>query len=621
MALPSVLICVGIIPGIDMPQPEAALHSEDHNSDLFLGIERSLTGKKWLTRPVDERIALAISQRLGLPEVVGRVLSARHIGLDEAEQYFNPTLRTLLPDPSTLKDMDAGAERLAKAIMQSERVAVFGDYDVDGATSSALLIRFFRAVGSDIVLYVPDRLKEGYGPNTDALLKLRDDGVSLVVTVDCGTASHEPLKAAADAGIDVIVVDHHVAEAKLPAVSALINPNRLDETGTLGQLAAVGVTFLLLVALNRTLRQAGWYESRPEPNLLDWLDIVALGTVCDMVPLTGVNRALVSQGLKVMAKRGNAGLCALGDVAGLNESPGTFHAGFIFGPRVNAGGRIGASDLGARLLSSNDQAEVHMLAEKLDGLNKERQEIEAGVLEAAIASVEKTDQSNMPLVIACGEGWHPGVIGIVASRLKERYNLPAIVIALDEEFGVASGRSVSGIDLGAAVIAARQAGLLTKGGGHKMAAGFTVAREKLDALSAFFAEQISSLIDTAGIVPTLMLDGAIQAGGATVEMIETLEMAGPFGSGNPEQKFAISNAQIAYANLVGRDKTHLQVSLTGDGGGKLQGICFRATDTPIAQTLLNHNGAPFHIAGRLRLNTWQGVTRPQILIDDVAAVW
>ena len=607
-----------------MSQPETVSHSAEIDSEAFLGVEQSLTGKRWLARPADDRIALAMAQRSGIPEIVGRVLSARHIGLDEVADYFNPTLRTSLPDPSSLKDMDVGAERLASAIMQGERVAVFGDYDVDGATSSALLLRFFRAIGSELMLYVPDRLKEGYGPNTDALLKLRSDGVSVVVTVDCGTSSHEPLKAAADAGMDVIVVDHHVAEAKLPQSTALINPNRLDETGEYGQLAAVGVTFLLLVALNRTLRDAGWYTSRSEPNILDWLDIVALGTVCDMVPLTRVNRALVSQGFKVMARRGNAGICALGDIVGLNETPGTFHAGFIFGPRVNAGGRIGASDLGARLLSSDDPAEAHMLAERLDSLNKERQEIEAGVLEAAILAVEKTGETalaNMPLVIASGEGWHPGVIGIVASRLKERYNLPAIVIALDADHGVASGRSISGIDLGAAVIAARQAGLLEKGGGHKMAAGFTVHREKLDALSAFLAERIGAAIDTAGIFPKLMLDGAIQVGGATVDMIETLEKAGPFGSGNAEPKFAIANARIAYANMVGKEKTHLQVTLTDDGGSKLKGICFRATDTPIAQTLMNHNGAPFHVAGRLRLNTWQGNTSPQIQIDDVAPVW
>ena len=604
-----------------MTQPKTVSHSAENESEAFLGVEKSLTGKRWLARSADDRIALAIAQRLDVSEIVGRVLSARNIGLDEAEAYFNPTLKAQLPDPSSLKDMDVGAERLASAIMQGEHVAVFGDYDVDGATSSALLLRFFRAVGSEITLYVPDRLKEGYGPNTEALLKLRSDGVSVVVTVDCGTAAYEPLKAAADAGMDVVVVDHHVAEAKLPQSIALINPNRLDESGEFSQLAAVGVTFLLLVALNRTLRDAGWFKNRPEPNLLDWLDIVALGTVCDMVPLTGVNRALVSQGFKVMARRGNAGICALGDITGLDEPPGTFHAGFIFGPRVNAGGRIGASDLGARLLSSDDKAETHMLAERLDGLNKERQEIEAGVLETALLAAEKTDQSNMPVVIASGEGWHPGVIGIVASRLKERYNLPAIVIALDAEKGVASGRSITGVDLGATVIAARQAGLLEKGGGHKMAAGFTVSRDKLDALSAFLAERIGADIDSAGIVPKLMLDGAIQAGGATVDMIETLEMAGPFGSGNAEPKFAIANARIAYANLVGKEKTHLQVTLTDDGGSKLKGICFRATDTPIAKTLMEHGGAPFHIVGRLRLNTWQGNTSPQLLIDDVAAVW
>ncbi len=605
--------------------PVTAKSPTETEETAFLGVEKSLTGKRWLMRDADDRTALALSQRLSVPEIVGRVLSARGIGLDGVENHFNPTLRALLPDPSSLKDMDAGAERLASAIMQGEKVAVFGDYDVDGATSSALLIRFFRSVGSDLTLYVPDRLKEGYGPNEQAFNKLRDQGVSVVVTVDCGTAAHDSLQVAADAGIDVIVADHHVAEAALPNAVAIVNPNRLDETGTHGQLAAVGVTFLLLVALNRTLRDAGWYASRPEPSLMDWLDLVALGTVCDMVPLTGVNRALVTQGLKVMSRRGNAGLRALGDVAGLTEPPGTFHAGFIFGPRVNAGGRVGQSELGARLLSCDDPAEAFAFAERLDAFNKERQDIEAGVLEAAIETVEKTDEridrANMPLVMACGEGWHPGVIGIVASRLKERYNLPSFVVAFDGEQGVASGRSVSGVDMGAAVIAARQAGLLVKGGGHKMAAGFTVERDRLDDVTAFLSERISEAIDGAGIVPKLMLDGAVQARAVNTRLIEVLEKAGPFGSGNAEPKFVIANARITYADLVGKDKSHLRCGMTDEGGGRLNGIAFRATDTPMAQTLLKHDGAPFHIAGRLRLNTWQGVSRPQILIDDAAPVW
>ncbi|MEX2451683.1 MAG: single-stranded-DNA-specific exonuclease RecJ [Rhodospirillales bacterium] len=604
-----------------MAGPAAVFAEPDSGQAAFLGVEKSLTGKRWLARPADDRLALALSQRLNVSDVIGRVLTARGIGLEGAADYFNPTLRASLPDPSILKDMDIGAERLASAIMQGERVAVFGDYDVDGATSSALLLRFFRAVGADLALYVPDRLKEGYGPNEAALLKLRGQGVSVVVTVDCGTAAHEPLRAAAEAGLDVIVVDHHVAETHLPKSTALINPNRLDEPGTLGQLAAVGVTFLLLVALNRTLRGAGWYRTRPEPNLLDWLDLVALGTICDVVPLTGINRALVTQGLKVLGRRGNAGLRALADVAGLAEPPGTFHAGFIFGPRVNAGGRIGASDLGARLLSCDDDAEAFALAERLDTLNSERRNIEARVLEEAILTVEGRDPSNMPLVMACGEGWHPGVIGIVASRLKDRYNMPAIVVALDAEKGVASGRSVTGVDLGAAVIAARQAGLLEKGGGHKMAAGFTVLRDKLDDLSAFLAERIGAAIDAGGIVPRLLLDGSIQAGGATRELIDTLERAGPFGSGNPEPKFVISNARIAWADLIGKEKNHLRCTLKDEGGGSVQAICFRAVDTPIAKALLAHDGAPFHVAGRLRLNTWQGVSKPQLLIDDAAPVW
>jgi len=560
-----------------------------------------------------------MAQRLGLPEVVGRVLAARGVGLEDADAFLNPTLRGLLPDPSRLKDMDGAADRLAAAVMGGEVIGIFGDYDVDGATSSALLRRFISAVGGRVQIHIPDRLKEGYGPNTPALLKLKADGAGVVVTVDCGTAAHEPLGAARDAGLDVIVVDHHAAEAKLPPAIAVINPNRLDDDSGQGQLAAVGVTFLLVVAVNRALRAAGWYDGRPEPDLTAWLDLVALGTVCDVVPLTGLNRALVVQGLKVMGRRTNPGLRALGDVAGLNEPPGTYHAGFLLGPRINAGGRIGAPDLGSRLLGTDDADEAMEISLRLDELNQERQGIEAAVLATAIAQVEQAGDGLGPLILAAGDGWHPGVIGIVAGRLKDRFNRPACVVALDGDTGTGSGRSVSGVDLGAAIIAATQAGVLVKGGGHKMAAGFTVEAGKLKELEAFLSERVATDIREGGIRPSLYLDGAVKPKAADMNLIEILQQVGPFGAGNPEPRFVIPAATLSYAAVVG--DRHVRGFITGEGGGRLGAISFNSLDTPLGQALLKSDGAPLHIAGRLKVNSWQGRTSAQLHIDDAAPAW
>ncbi|HKO06796.1 MAG TPA: single-stranded-DNA-specific exonuclease RecJ, partial [Alphaproteobacteria bacterium] len=414
-------------------------------NEAFLGVERSFCGRRWTARGLDDRAALALAQRLELPEPVARVLAGRGIGLEEAESFLNPTLRALLPDPFHLRDMERAAARIADAVMAGEPIGVFGDYDVDGATSSALLKRFFAALGVPIRIYIPDRLKEGYGPNAPALLRLKAEGIRLVITVDCGTAAFEPLAVAADAGLAVIVVDHHVGEPKLPSAHAVVNPNRLDETSPHRQLAAVGVAFLLVVAVNRTLREAGWYRLRCEPDLMQWLDLVALGTVCDVVPLTGVNRALVVQGLKIMARRANPGLAALADVARLDERPSAYHLGFLLGPRVNAGGRVGEADLGARLLCTSDPQEARELAGRLDGYNQERQEIEAAVLQEAIAAVDA--MATGKIVFAAAAGWHPGVIGIVASRLRERFNRPACVVALGGGVGKGSGRSVPGVAL------------------------------------------------------------------------------------------------------------------------------------------------------------------------------
>ncbi len=584
-----------------------------------LGVERSLTGRRWVARPHSERDALALSQRHALPEIVGRVLAARGVGLDDADAFLGSRLRDILPDPSHLLDMDAAVERLASAVMQGERIAVFGDYDVDGATSAALFMRYMKAVQCRSRLYVPDRLTEGYGPNAKALLGLLAEGVSLVVTVDCGTTAHEPLDIARKAGLDVIVVDHHVAEPALPPAVAVVNPNRLDETSPHGQMAAVGVLFLVLVGLSRALRQAGWFRNRPEPNLLTWLDLVALGTVCDVVPLTGVNRAFVAQGLKVMAQRGNAGLRVLSDVAGVREAPGTYHLGFVLGPRINAGGRIGHSELGARLLSIEDDGEVQQIAMKLDAFNRERQAIEMAVMQSAIEQVEARQPVGRAVLLAAGTGWHPGVLGIVASRLRERFNRPAFVASIDGGTATGSGRSVPGVDLGAAVIAARQAGLLQKGGGHPMAAGFTADAANLDAFEAFVGRRIADRVTEVTAEPRLRLDGSIDIKAASVGLARDLERVGPYGSGNAEPRFAIAGAMIAHAEPAGTG--HLRVMLSGREGGRLKAIAFRAMDSELGTALLAHSGKPFHIAGKLRIDTWGGGERPQFFIDDAAPVW
>jgi single-stranded-DNA-specific exonuclease len=590
----------------------------------FLGVENSLEGKLWLERAVDGRAAMALAQRLGVPEMVARVLAGRDISLDAAPAFLNPTLRDLMPNPSKFTDMDRAAERIAAAIVQGEAVGIFGDYDVDGATSSALLVRFIRAVGGRTLVYIPDRLKEGYGPNAPALAKLANDGASIVLTVDCGTAAHTPLAEARAHGLDVIVVDHHTAEARLPPAFAVVNPNRLDDDSGQGHLAAVGVAYMLVVAINRELRAGGWYAKRPEPDLMQWLDLVALGTVADVVPLAGLNRALVTQGTKIMARRANAGIAALSDVAGVDEAPSAYHLGFVFGPRVNAGGRVGTPGLGAKLLATDDASEAMTIAHKLNQLNRERQEIEAAVLDDALDRIAADSGGPGALVFTTGEGWHPGVVGIVASRLKDRYNRPACVLALDPDTGLASGsgRSVSGVDLGAMVIAAGQAGIIEKGGGHAMAAGFTVAAGRLAEFRAFLDERIDARVREAGIRPTLKLDGALTTAGAYLDLAESLAELGPFGSGNPEPRFALAHARVTYADRVGEN--HVRCTLESPEGGpksKLSGICFRSTDRPLGQALLAAGGKSMHVAGRLRVNSWQGRSSAQLLIEDAQPLW
>lgn len=588
------------------------------DGDAFLGVARSASGRLWRRRAGDERLGLAIAQRLGLSDLMGQLLAARGQDLDSADSYLTPRLRDLMPDPAQFKDMAAASARLADAIEAGEQIAIFGDYDVDGATSTALLTRFLRAVGArPPLVYVPDRMKEGYGPNVPALQALRDQGARIVVTVDCGITAFAPLEAAKAAGLDVIVVDHHVAEPRLPVAVAVVNPNRLDEPKGYGQLAAVGVAFLVVVALNRTLRQRGHYsEARPEPDLLQWLDIVALGTVADVVPLTGINRALVTQGLKVMAARGNAGLVALSEVARINEKPSAYHAGFLLGPRVNAGGRVGRSDLGARLLATDDLAEARVLAAELDALNTERRAIETTVLEAAIAAAEAQAADSPYLICVAGSDWHAGVIGIVAGRLKERYQRPSCVIALENGIGKGSGRSVGNIHLGNAIIAAREAGILEKGGGHAMAAGFEVAEDRLAELQAFLASRFDTHMNGERLIPVLDLDAAIQPRAATTDFVGALERMGPFGAGNAEPRFVLPDVRLAFADIVGG--AHLRLQIEGADGARLKAIAFRAAENELGALLTTARGQRLHLAGHLRRDTWQGRDSVQLIVEDAA---
>ena len=588
----------------------------------FLGIEQSLTGRRWAARLGDERAALAIAQRHGLPDAVARLLAARDVDLEGVPDFLDPTLRKFLPDPLHLKDMDVAVARLVRAVREGERIVVFGDYDVDGATSSALLLRFFRAVGGNIGVYIPDRRLEGYGPNAPALLKLRQEGADVVVTVDCGVTAFEPLAEAKRAGLDLIVIDHHQAEIALPDAIAVVDPNRIDDTSPHKQMAAVGVAFLLCVGVNRALREVGWYTTeRPEPDLRQWLDLVALGTVCDVVPLTGVNRALVRQGLLVMAQRRNAGLTALADVARLNETPGAYHLGFLLGPRVNAGGRVGQADLGARLLSSDDPHEVGALAVRLDEFNAERRAIEREVLDQAIGRIEGLygpDRKGLPSALVVeSEGWHVGVIGIVASRLVERYGRPTFVIGMDGELGKGSGRSVRGVDLGAAVIAARQSGLLVNGGGHAMAAGLTVMRSALPDLAKFLDERIAPQLGTAPAVRELGIDAALTPGAATQELVGMIERAGPFGAGNALPRFALTSVRVSYAQPVGEG--HVRCTLVGAERGKIDAIAFRAGQTALGPALLDPARPVLHVAGALRIDRYGGRESVRLQIDDAAS--
>ncbi len=575
----------------------------------FLNVAASATGRRWIGPSVEEdRLSEAMTQATGLPAPLCRTLVRRGIGAEDATTFLAPTLRDLLPDPHAMRDMEKAAARFLHAVATREKIAIFADYDVDGGTSAALIITWLRDMGLPSTLYIPDRIDEGYGPNDEAMEMLARDH-DLIICVDCGTLSHGPIAAAK--GADVVVLDHHLGGETLPGALAVVNPNRQDESGDLGHLCAAGVVFLMLVESNRQLRAKG----EKGPDMMAMLDLVALATVADVAPLIGVNRAFVRQGLTVMARRQRIGLTALADVAGLDATPTSYHLGFLLGPRVNAGGRIGKADLGARLLATIDRHEATALAARLDQLNTERREVEAQVRDLAFEQATERGLDG-PLVWAAGEGWHPGVVGIVAARLKEATNRPAVVIGLDGPEGKGSGRSVSGIDLGAAIQRTAAEGLLIKGGGHKMAAGLTVARDQLESamqrLGDLLAKQGAGDIGPAD----LRLDGILMPGAATVELIDQIENAGPFGAGAPAPRFAFPDCQILFAKQVGAN--HLKISF-GDGlGARIDAISFGAMDGPLGPMLMGHNGARFHLAGRLEINIWQGRQSVQLRLEDAA---
>lgn len=602
--------------------------AQRHDSDpepedggkFFLGVRQSATGRAWRDRlsPELARLGAAIARGNDLPELLGRILAGREVTPETCAAFLEPTLRELMPDPSRLTDMDAAAGRIADAVRNGEPVAIFGDYDVDGATSAALLARFLRAVGSDADIYIPDRIFEGYGPNIEALRTLQQRGAKLLVCVDCGSASHEALDWAKANGLDAIVFDHHQIGGERPPAVALVNPNRQDDLSGCGVLAAVGVTYLAVVAINRLLRKTGWYANgRAEPDLLAWLDLVALGTVCDVVPLSGLNRAFVVKGLLALRRSQNPGLAALAELAGGAAAPDAWSLGFILGPRINAGGRIGRADLGAQLLATEEPGKARDIAATLDRLNSERQEIERRIVHEAMAEAEASlgSRAQDPVVLVTGQDWHPGVVGLVATRLKDRFRRPALAIAFDEAgMGTGSARSIPGVDLGRVVREALASGLIVKGGGHAMAAGLTVDRQKLSELRAFLHEKMSASVLDAHEIDWLRIDGAMTAAGAGVDFFNTLACAGPYGCGNPEPCFAFPGHRITYAKIVGRG--HVRCTLSAADGSRITAIAFRAEGQPLGDFLLAERRALVHVAGHLRLSHWSGRTRVELQIAD-----
>ncbi len=588
----------------------------------FLGVTRSALGRPWRDRLDAAGLgrAEALAQVEGIPDVLARLLAGRGVEPADAARFLEPRLRDLLPDPATLTGMDAAADRLATAAQRGERVAIFGDYDVDGACSAALLAGFLTQAGARPRIHIPDRLIEGYGPNPEAIAMLAGEGATLLVTVDCGTTSHELLAQARRLGLDVVVLDHHQAPERLPEVEALVNPNRQDDLSGLGHLCAAGVVFLALVATNRALRVRGFWAGRTEPDLLAALDLVALATVADVVPLTGLNRAFVRQGLAILRGRARPGLVALMDVAGLDGPVQPWHLGFLLGPRINAGGRIGDAALGARLLLTEDEIEARGIAAELNRLNQERQEIERHAVAEAVAEADYrlSLQPDQPVLLAGSADWHPGIVGLVAARLKERFRRPAFALAINGEGGATgSGRSVAGVDLGRAVRAAMEAGLAVKGGGHAMAAGVTLAAGQSESFLAFLTERLAAEVAAAGEAQALLIDGALSAGGASPRLIAEIDKAGPFGSGAPEPVFVFPSHRLTDVIEIGSGG-HLRVRLKAGDGASIGGIVFRAAQEPLGQALLAARGETVHLAATLTLNRWGGNESAELRVLDIA---
>ncbi|MGH6672099.1 MAG: single-stranded-DNA-specific exonuclease RecJ [Xanthobacteraceae bacterium] len=589
---------------------------------LFLGVESSATGRAWRDR-LDERAsarALAIAQRHEIPELLARILAGRNVEVDEVEAFLDPAIRRAMPDPHVLAGMKEAADRLANAVQRNECIAIFGDYDVDGATSAALLARFLRRCGIEPLIHIPDRLFEGYGPNIEAVRALAQRGATLIVTVDCGTTSIEPLAEAQTRGVDVVVIDHHLADEALPPALAIVNPNRRDDLSGLGHLAAVGLVFMTVVAVNRELRQRGfWTADRPEPDLLAFLDDVALGTVADVVPLVGLNRAFVAKGLIALRRRERAGHTSLMDVARLSGPPEAWHLGFLLGPRINAGGRIGRADLGVRLLIEDDPTEAAKIAAELDRLNRERQAIELGTLAQAEAEAMAALglEEKGAVVVTAAEGWHPGIVGLVAARLKEKFGRPAFAIALEPGgTGTGSGRSIAGVDIGRAVRRAVADGLLLKGGGHAMAAGVTLRKGALAELRAYLESALAAAVDLARRNSGLLIDGAVSATAADADLIAMIGRAGPFGSGNPEPIIALPAHTVTYAEEVGQ--VHVRARLKSNDGCGLNAIAFRAAGQKLGAALTQNRGRQIHAVGSFSLDRWNGEERVQFKITDIA---
>jgi len=585
----------------------------------FLDVSRSVTGRAWVDRldPAATRIATAIAQRNGTSEILARVMAARGIALNDAEKYLEPTIRGLMPDPSTLTAMDGLADRLAKAVADNESVALFGDYDVDGACSCALMARYLRHFGLQPQVHIPDRIFEGYGPNIAAMDKLIDAGATLIITLDCGTTSEKPIAHARSRGADVLVIDHHLADHALPEANALVNPNRPDDISGLGYLCAAGVTFMVLVAVNRVLRQRG---DTGLPDLLKLLDIVALGTVCDVVPLVGLNRAFVVRGLEVARRGDNVGIAALALAARVSGPLNPYHLGFLIGPRINAGGRIGNAALGTELLTVDDEHHALAIAARLDDLNTERQRIEVEAVEeaVAVAELEIGSGEGPPVLVLASANWHPGVVGLIASRLKDRFERPAFAIALNADgTGTGSGRSMPGVDLGSAVLQALETGLIVKGGGHAMAAGITIRSGQLGAFRAYLADALSVDVAIARAATALKIDAALTARGASIDLVKDLERAGPYGSGNPGPVIAFPAHRAKFAQVVGKGG-HVSFALVSEDGARLKAIAFRAASTAIGDALLRGNEGAFHFAGSLGIDHYQGREQVQFRLTDLA---